>query len=104
MSPVTTECARWRRYLGAGGWGAILTVLMVLGDGLCPAPCRVRSVHARGSADHDYWKCSRPLGSLELVYTGQRNQRPGKQTLPISDTFVRLGAGYQIDGVRPLPS
>ena len=40
MSPVTTESARWRRYFGAGGWGAILTVLMVLGDGLCPASCR----------------------------------------------------------------
>ena len=29
MSPATTESARWRRYLGAGGWGVILTVLTI---------------------------------------------------------------------------
>jgi hypothetical protein len=80
MSPETTESARWRRYLGAGGWGAILTVLMVVEDGLCPAPCRV---------EFELFT----LAGRPITITGSVRGH-------FQDTFVRLGAGYQIDGVK----
>lgn len=102
MSPVTTESARWRRYFGARGWVAILTVLMVLGDGLCPAPCRAefdlltlagRPITITGSVRGrwEVWNWFTPGN----VTNGQENNR-----YQFQDTFVRLGAGYQIDGVK----
>src|SRR5258707_15801462 len=102
MSPATTESARWRRYLGAGGWGAILTVLMVLGDGLRPAPCRAgfdlftlagQPITITGSVRgrEEVWNWFTPGN----VSNGQEKNR-----YQFQDTFVRLGGGYEIHGVK----
>jgi hypothetical protein len=50
MSPATTESARWRRYLGAGGWGVILTVLTISFEVRSQTTLRNASVR-RGAAN-----------------------------------------------------
>jgi hypothetical protein len=102
MSPATTESARRRRYFSVGGWGAILTALIVLGNGLRPASCRAefdlltiagQPITITGSirGREEVWNWFTP----GKVSNGQENNR-----YQFQDTYVRLGAGYEIDGVK----